>query len=182
MKKAIALVCLSLLAACAKPMEVSTITPIKPNDGSNSIDVYAKQRLTNAELPSFAGDQIVDVRTYRANSNGSKGKEFAGASCSLEARDFTAKAVSPAKIRVPVYRGQSSPLAVSCTHADFKPKLVQQAVYNHTKAQRLEAGANGGLAGVLIMAVVNEASDDRNDNYYYRNIDVVMRPLDPSKK
>ena len=177
MKKLLSLLSLCLLAACAKPLEVTTITPIQTANGSGNIDVYADSRSAGEVVPEFTGDQIVDVRSYTSNKNGNKGKEFAGASCVLEARDFTANLVTPAKVRVPLYRDQSSPLTVSCTHKDHHPKLAERAVFNLTKAERLDAGSNAGLAGVLIMAVVNEASDESNDVYNYHNIDVVMRPL-----
>ena len=80
-------------------------------------------------------------------------------------------------MRVPVYRAKSSTLSIKCTHENYKPKLTEIAVFNKTQADRLNAGANGGLAGVLVMAAVNGLSDSSLDNYYYPPAKVVMTPL-----
>ncbi|MCT4654873.1 MAG: hypothetical protein N4A65_03575 [Cohaesibacter sp.] len=171
---------LMIVAGCAsKPMEVDRITPISATNGSSSLDLYAKQRNAGEAVPEFAGDQIVDVRTYTATKNGGRGKEFAGAKCKVEARDFTASTISPAKVRVPNFRAKSSDLSVRCEHPDYKSKLVTTGVYNQTKSDRLNAGSHAGLAGLALMAVVNGVSDDSKDIYSYAPILVVMRPLKP---
>jgi hypothetical protein len=171
---------LLFVAGCAsKPLEVDRITPISAKNGSSTLDLYAKQRNAGEAVPEFAGDQIIDVRTYTATKNGGQGKEFAGAKCEVEARDFTATATSPAKVRVPNFRAESSDLSIRCEHPDYHSKLITSGVFNKTKSDRLNAGSHAGLAGLALMAVVNGVSDDSKDNYSYAPIRVVMRPLKP---
>ena len=183
MKRYILLCCLAVMVSgCAKPMEVSSITRISPTNGATGIDVYAERRRRGEKVPEYAGDQIVPVRTYRASEEGFRGKEFAGANCVMEANGFRASFTTPAKVRVPVYRAKSSALSIRCEHPNYKPKLVETAVYNKTQSDRLSAGANGGLAGVLVMAVVNGVSDSTQDTYIYAPVQVIMTPRPGTRK
>jgi hypothetical protein len=168
---------LGLLAAgCAKPLEVASITEIKAPPGAQGVDVYAARRQSGEKVPDFAGDQIVEVRTYAETEGGGTGDEFAGARCQVKARDFSADLVSPGKVRVPVYRAQSSQLAVQCQKDGFKPRLVDIGAYNVTKAERMQAGGNAGVVGVLFMAAVNAASDETTHDFRYPHLRVVMTP------
>ena len=173
----LALCCAALLAGCAKPLEVSSITQIRPTNGAQGIDVYSERRNRGEKVPEYAGDQLLQVRTYRGNDDGVRGKEFAGATCDVQASNFKASVTTPAKVRVPIYRAKSSTLSIRCEHPGYKPKLIEASVYNKTQSDRLSAGANGGLAGVLVMAAVNGMSDSTLDNYYYAPAQVIMTPL-----
>ncbi len=54
-----------LLAACAKPLEVASITEIQPKNGAKGIDIYEPRRRSGDTLAlEFAGDQLLEVRTY----------------------------------------------------------------------------------------------------------------------
>jgi hypothetical protein len=173
---------LLFLAGCsAKHLEVSEVTAVKPTNGAAGLDVYEKRRKAGEQVPDFAGDQLVTIRTFTEKEGGFQGEEFPGAKCKLEARDFSAEVTSPAKVRVPIYRAQSSPLSVVCEHPEYKKKTVERNVFNKTKNERLSMGSSAGLAGVLIMAVVNEASDTTNDDFLYGDVHMLMTPLDPKK-
>ncbi len=166
------------LAACSKkPMEVDRISPIKSSSGSTNTDVYAKRRKAGENVPELAGDQIVPIRTYAGQENGyNTGDEIAGAKCTINARDFTANIVTPAKVRLPNYRMQSSTISVRCSKEGYKTRTVDHSVYNKTKNDRLGMGAQAGLLGVLAVVAINAASDDKTHDYKYPVLSVVLIP------
>jgi hypothetical protein len=165
----------TLLSGCAKPLEVSSITEIKPPPGTQGVDVYAARRNAGEAVPAFAGDQLIEVRTFSEPQEGSGvGDEFAGASCKLSARDFSADVVTPAKVRVPIYRAQSSPLAVQCTKDGFKPKMTEVTAYNETKQSRYNSAGGGGVIGFLVVTAINAASDETTHDFKYPVARVAM--------
>jgi hypothetical protein len=160
------------LGGCATPLAVSTVTDIRSTTGSRGIDVYEPKRRADASVPEFAGDQLVEVRTYQNSGQGEQ--EMAGAACSLEAAGFSATMTSPAKVRVPLYRGQSSTLAVTCQKRGFQKRMVTVAPYDATRSTRLASGANGGLIGAVIVAAVDAAADNSKNDWRYPVARVVM--------
>lgn len=165
---------LMALSGCAKPLEVSSITEIKPQTGATGLDVYAARRAKGEQVPELAGDQIVEVRTY-SEADGSVGQEeIPGAQCKLSTPSFNADFTSPAKVRVPIYRSQSSTLAVSCHKDGFTDKLEEVAVFNATKNERLSLGSNGGLIGVALALAVNGMSDASQDDFKYPLVRVIL--------
>lgn len=177
MKRLLALTAIVWLAGCAKPLEVASITEIKPPPGATGIDVYAERRRAGESVPEFAGDQIVEVRTYAHPQDEPVGTEFPSADCKLSARDFTALVKTPAKVRVPIYRAQSSVLAVSCEREGFKPKLIEISAFNATKMERMQVASGGGAVGVIFMAAVNAASDPATHDFRYPPVRVNMEPI-----
>jgi len=175
----LAVLVIGLLAGCAAPgLEVARVTEIRPTNRASGLDVYAERRRAGDKVPDFAGDQLVDVRTYRTQEDSDlAGDEFAGAKCSVKTRDYAADVMTPARIRVPLYRLQSSPLSVSCEHAGYQPRSVVVEVYNKTKQERYAASSGSGLAGLIVMAAINELSDETTHTFAYRPARVVMRPL-----
>ncbi len=166
------------LGGCAAPLAVNTVTDIRSSTGSRGIDVYEPKRRTDASVPEFAGDQLVEVRTFQNSDHGEV--EMAGASCSLAATDFSATMTSPAKVRVPLYRGQSSTLAVTCQKPGFQKRMVTVAPYDATRQSRLASGANGGLIGAVVVAAVDAAADNTKNDWRYPVAKVVME-VDPPK-
>lgn len=170
-----------MLAGCAaKPLEVGSITRIKPHNGTNDIDVYSAKRVQDPSLaPEFAGDQLVEVRTYRDDPE--KGQvEMAGANCHLSAALYSADLTTPAKVRVPLYRGQSSELSAKCTKPGFSDKLVTVGAFDATRNQRYQNASGGGLAGVAVVAVFDALSDNTKNDWRYPPVKVVMgqeRPI-----
>lgn len=169
-----------VLAACAKPLEVGSVTEIKPPPGTIGTDIYAARRASGEKVPDFAGDQIVDVRSY-AVKEGEMAPEIAGARCKLSTGDFSADLTTPAKVRVPIYRNQSSPIAVKCEKEGFKPKLTEVAVFNATDEARLNGAAGAGAGGVLFAALWNAADDDTNDEFKYPTARVELEPVPGAK-
>jgi hypothetical protein len=130
-------------------------------------------------VPEFAGDQLVEVRTYQNSDRGEV--EMAGAACSLTATGFSATMTSPAKVRVPLYRSQSSTLAVTCQMPGFQKRMVTVAPFDATRASRLASGSGGGLIGAVAVAAIDAAADNSNNDWRYPVARVVME-VDPSAR
>jgi hypothetical protein len=167
------------LGGCAAPLAVANVTDIKSSTGSRGIDVYEPKRRTDASAPEFAGDQLVEVRTYQNSGQGDV--EMAGASCSLAATGFSATMTSPATVRVPLYRSQSSTLAITCQKPGFQNRMVTVAPFDATRATRLASGSGGGLIGAVVVATVDAAADNSKNDWRYPVAKVVME-VDPSAK
>jgi len=181
MRKILAVALLLALAGCAKPLEVGSITEIKPPPGTQGVDVYAGRRAAGEKVPEFAGDQIIEVRTFAKTGEDLAGEEFPGAACKVTARDFSAEITTPAKVRVPIYRAQSSPLAVQCTKDGYKPRMIEVAAFNETKASRYTAAGGGGLVGFLVVTAVNAASDETTHDFKYPVAQVMMEKIAAGK-
>ena len=106
---------------------------------------------------------------------------MAGAACSLAATGFSATMTSPAKVRVPLYRGQSSTLAVTCQMPGFQKRMVTVAPFDATRASRLASGSGGGLIGAVAVAAIDAAADNSNNDWRYPVARVVME-VDPSAR
>ena len=93
--RALALATVVCMAGCATPMEVANITEVRPTNGAQGLDVYAMRRQKGEQVPEFAGDQLLEVRTY-AVIEGKGETEIAGGNCTVSGSDFQATTVSPA--------------------------------------------------------------------------------------
>lgn len=170
-----------VLAGCAKPLEVSSITEIKPGPGASGFDVYATRRQTGEQVPAFAGEQLVEVRTYRVTEDGAGAQEeFAGAACELKASNFSADVVSPAKVRVPIYRQASSVLSVACKKDGFVPKMESVSVVNVSKNERYAMAAGTGVIGLAVAMTANAVADPNTEDYKYPIARIVMPPVPAS--
>lgn len=164
------------VAACAKPLEVGSITQIKTTTGSQSIDVHGPRRLAGqSAAPEFAGDQLVEVRTY-VYVDGEGEKEFAGATCKLAAAEFSAEMTSPAKVRVPLYRGQSSVLSVACEKPGMQRKEITVAPFDVVRHQRYTNPATSSLLGVVATVAIDAMADNSKNDWHYPLARVVLEP------
>jgi hypothetical protein len=169
-----------IASGCAKPLEVGSITEIKSSTGSKSVDVHEPRRAAGQPgTPAFAGDQIVEVRTY-SYVEGQGDVEFAGASCTLSAAEFTATMQSPAKVRVPLYRGQSSTLPVGCETPGFQRKMITVSPFDVTRQERMSGGASRGLLGLVVVTAIDAMSDNSQNEWRYPPASLVMERL-PAK-
>ena len=165
-----------LLAACAKPLEVASITEIQPKNGAKGIDIYEpRRRAGDALAPEFAGDQLLEVRTY-TYKDGQGEIEVPGASCTVSAAEFSATTRTPAKVRVPIYRAQSSQLAVQCEMDGFQKRMVTVAAFDVTRSQRMASSGGGGLIGIVAVAAVDALADNSKNNWAYPVARVVLEP------
>src|SRR5262245_58777370 len=181
MRKVLAISALALLAcSCAPPLlELGSISEIRPNSGPPGLDVYAARRRAGEKVPELAGDQLLDARSF-VTAEGPFGEiagdEFAGAKCLVKARDYSAQVTTPARLRVPIYRLESSALSVACEREGYEPRSVVLEVYNKTKADRYAATSGNGLAGLLVVAAINELSDETKHEFAYPYARVIMTP------
>lgn len=163
-----------VLAGCAKPLEVSRVTDIRSKTSSNDIDVLSVKRAqTGSGVPEYAGNQLAEVRAYE-RIDGKGDVEMAGVSCHLSTPHYEADLVTPAKVRVPLYRGKSSELAVSCKRQGYISRLVTVRAIDVTRAQRLNSGANSGLLGLAVVAVIDAASDNTKNDWKYPPVKVLL--------
>jgi hypothetical protein len=166
---------LVVLGGCATPgLEVASVTQIRPSAGGSGIDVYEQKRRPGSSVPEFAGDQLVEVRTYKNTDEGQV--ELAGATCSLSATGYSASMRTPAKVRVPLYREHSSTLAVTCEMPGYQKRMVTVAPYDATRASRLASSGSGGLLGVVVVAVVDAAADNSKNDWRYPIARVLLEP------
>lgn len=172
---------LACLGGCAQPLAVANVTDIKSHTGNRGIDVYEQQRRAGASVPEFAGDQLVEVRTYKRTEESGE-VEMAGASCSLSAAGFSATMQSPAKVRVPLYRGQSSTLAVTCEMPGYQKQLVTVDPFDATRSQRYASSSGGGLIGVVVVAAVDAMADNSKNEWRYPVARVVLEPNPSANK
>jgi hypothetical protein len=169
------LLVLVVLVGCASPgLEVASITDVRSSTGSRGIDVYEPKRRVGSAVPEFAGDQVVEVRTYKNTDEGQV--EIAGATCSLSATGFSASMRTPAKVRVPLYREQSSTLAVTCEMPGYQKRMVTVAPYDATRQSRLASSGSGGLIGVLVVAAVDAMADNSKNDWRYPPARVQLEP------
>jgi len=177
---AIPLIAVFACSCGPKLMEVGSISEIRPNSGGPGVDVYATRRRAGEKVPELAGDQILDVRTFVSAEgpfgNEIAGEEFAGARCTVKARDYSAQVTTPARLRVPIYRLESSALSVACERDAFEPRSLVLEVYNKTKADRYAAASGNGVAGLVVMAAINEMSDETKHEFAYPSARVIMTP------
>ena len=181
MKHKICLAIAVLIGGCAKPLEVGSITEIKNSTGSKSIDVLEPKRMAGQSgVPEFSGDQLLEVRTYADNDSNGR-VEVSGARCELSASDFKASMETPAKVRVPLYRNQSSTLAVSCDKPGFRKTMVTVTALDVTRQQRLASGSGGGLLGVAVVAAFDAAADNSKNEWRYPVAAVILEKELPKK-
>jgi hypothetical protein len=83
---------------------------------------------------------------------------------------------SPGKVRVPLYRAQSSPLAVTCEMPGHKKKMVTVSAFDITRQGRLASGANGGLIGVVAVAAIDAMADNSKNDWRYPVARVELEP------
>ena len=177
-RKAILLLGIIFLAGCqAKKLPLAHTSVVTPTlAGASGVDVYAARRQNGEAVPSYRGDQFVEVRSYTKqqvkNSSRKKQVEFAGAQCGISGSGFKGEITTPAKIRVPIYGHESSELAVRCAAEGKTPVVRTVRAYNKTKSDRLKGSGSGGVLGVVLVAAINAASDEKKHVFLYPEVAV----------
>lgn len=162
------------LAGCAKPLEVGSVTEITPTTGSKVVDVYQPRRASGQQgVPEFAGDQLLEVRAY-AIEDGKGEVEIADATCTVAAADFSASTTTPAKVRIPLYRAQSSVLSVSCEKAGFKKRSITVEAADVVRQGRYASGSSAGVIGLVAAVAVDGMSDNTKNEWRYPLARVVL--------
>ncbi|MEM7749225.1 MAG: hypothetical protein AAF346_13325 [Pseudomonadota bacterium] len=182
MARAITIFLLLSLAGCAKPMDIASVTQIKPNTGSSSIDVYEPHRRRGQKgIPDYAGDQFLEVRTYTYKQDEGR-VEIGNASCEISTAHYSAKMTTPARVRVPLYRGSSSILGVVCEKEGYRKKHASVAPIDIVRRQRFAHSTQGGLIGVAVVAVIDAASDNTKNEWRYPVARITLAPVSKKPK
>ncbi|MEM9354960.1 MAG: hypothetical protein AAGB04_01995 [Pseudomonadota bacterium] len=177
MTRPIILIIALSLAGCAKPMDIASVTQIKPNTGSTSIDVYEPHRRRGQKgIPDYAGDQFVEVRTYTYKQDEGR-VEIGNAQCEVSTAHYSAKVTTPARVRVPLYRGSSSILGVVCEKEGYRKKHASVAPIDIVRRQRFASSTQGGLIGVAVVAVIDAASDNSKNEWRYPTARIILEPV-----
>ncbi len=184
----VAVAIIAMAGCSAAPLEVGSVTEIQrtgaialpvstvpPATASGAIGTYDSRRAAGVATPQVAGDQLLEVRTYTSSPPYGM-VELSGASCTLNAADFSATLQTPAKVRVPLYRQQSSPLAILCDLPGFKKKRMTVAAVDVVREKRAASAATGGLFGLLSVAAIDVFADESKDLWEYPSAKVILVP------
>lgn len=171
----------AVAAACApKPLPLVQVVSLEANDGSFGQDIYGKRRAAGDPVPPLRGNQVLNIRTYLAETNDFgnevRGTEMAGAECEVKTDGGSARVRTPGAVHVPLYGYRTPQLSVQCVQAGFADGIVTVGTFNKTHAETMAIAAQGGIIGVVLGAAVNAASDITNDDFYYVPPAVLMRP------
>lgn len=128
---------------------------------SRPVDVEFNSKSATTGIEGYTA---VLVRSY-GKSEG-KSVETSGVECSVKGSGFGAMLTTPAIVNVPNYAQKSRAVMFTCSDG-VSTKNVQSLPFNATSAANVQAGANGGLLGALIMAGVNTARDKSDDEWAY---------------
>lgn len=161
-------VVLALLASCSTVDIDKPPIMITPNNSADSvgIDVYARQRARGNPVPSFRGQDTIQVRAFGNRSGGGYG-EIQNAVCNLDSGLFTANFATPANIVVPDYGPNSPALFIRCEY-EGRTKSVTVNSANKTAQERSSTAASSGLLGMLIIGAVNESvRNNETDDFGY---------------
>ena len=130
-------------------------------------------------VPEFAGTQLLEVRTYIVK-DGQGQVEIAGVACVVSAADFSANTVTPAKVRVPLYRGQSSALAVSCDKPGYKKRSITVDAADATRQGRYATRSSASATGLIAAVAVDGFSDNTKNEWTYPLAKILLeRPEKP---
>ncbi len=178
-KYSIIAACAIILSACqtGKPIAMSVVATPTAKSIANG-DVLGPQRAAGQDVPQLQGQEVVTVRTYEHRRDpdavSSTRTELEGIACSLESDGYRAAVKTPAQVTVPDYGYASRPIRIQCNAPGFKTGVATVQPYSKTSASRIGAARGAGLAAVLIVAVVDSATDPKKHDYGYEFANVTM--------
>lgn len=151
-----------LLGACANRLPV----------GNNIVAAQPK-------TPATHGDTPVIVRTFKFDSEtvGNRGDEVAGVDCKVTSQHFSATLRSPATLTTPLYGVATPTLTITCSKQGLGSGSRVVSPYNKTQSDMINAGANAGLAGLLLMGAVAATSDNKGHQFLYNpEVFITLQP------
>lgn len=175
--------CTISVAACApNRLPLTAVVEVEQANGQIGGDVYADRRASGEVVPSQRGSQIFEVRTVievvNSENKSTSESEIEGADCLLEGDGFSAKVVTPTGVRVPLYGYRTGELTLECSKDGYGPAIAIAETYNKTFAERQSGATSGGLLGVLIVSLINAASDETDDEFEYADEPVRLEKLE----
>lgn len=166
-----------VLIGCAKPLDIATVTQIKSHTGSQSIDVFEPQRRRGTVgIPDYAGDQFVEVRTYTINTKQGF-VELGGAKCDLSAARYSATMTTPARVRVPLYRGSSSVLGIACEKPGYRNRHITLAPVDIDRQERHANTKRDTESGAAIAALIDATADNSMNEWRYPQARIILYPV-----
>ena len=167
---------IAVLAGCsAAPLEVGSITDIRPIPAGRNASVYQGRQWAGVTMPEATGVQVLDVRAYTMK-NGATLTELAGATCTLDTADFSATLQTPAQVRVPLFGPKSSALVIVCEMPGYKKHSVTVAAIDLASEKRKAGEATGGLIGLISVAAVDAFADDSANVWHYPETRIMLLP------
>lgn len=167
------------LAGCqtAKPIGMSaSATPT--GSGIQNGDVLAPQRAAGQDIPPLRGQEIVTVRTYenikKPDAQFASLTEIEGITCEIESEGYRAMVKTPAEVRVPDYGYASRPISARCHAPGYKTAFQSIKAYNATGQQRMSSAGGSGIAGVVLVAMIHAATDEKKHDFAYPALKITM--------
>jgi hypothetical protein len=148
-----------VLSACATPAPVTT-EPVNVTVTDNSKN-YGTQ-----------GIEPIYVRTF-IDLEGEPKKEVTNVACVVTGDGFKASVVTPGLLNMPDRGNGSKAANITCTKGDETRSAAIQP-YNKTSKRMMNAGEQGGLIGVIVMAGYDAARNKTNDDWGYQSVDVIF--------
>jgi len=140
-----------LLSGCVTTQNISKAT-IEP--------VFASQTARNT-VQRYV---VLDSRTTSLDADRRR-VEVVDVSCKLIGTGFQLAYTTPANVKIPVYGPRSSDLTMVCQYkGDRYTKNIP--VFNETRDDIENAGAQGGFLGSIIMMTYAETRGDKADDVY----------------
>lgn len=170
------------LAGCNTTQPIAMSVSAVPTDPSvTNGDVLAQRRAAGEDIPSLRGTEVVTIRTFRyvkGDNGGPKREELTGVSCALTGEGYAAQVTTPGQVRVPDYGYATRPVEVQCNAEGYKPGIGNIKPFDGTKAARVNAGSGAGLVGVIGMGIINAADSDKDNDFVYPPVNIIINTLD----
>ena len=170
------------LAGCqtTKPIAMS-VTATPTVSGIKNGDVLAPQRASGQDIPALRGQEMVTIRTYerlkKPDAQFSSLTEIEGITCEIESEGYKATVKTPAEIRVPNYGYASRLISSRCHAPGYKSGFESVKAYNKTGEQRMSSAGSGGVVGVVLVALIHAATDEKKHEFAYPPLKVTMNKL-----
>lgn len=168
-----------LLVGCqsTKPIAMS-VNATPTASGIKNGDMLAPQRTSGQDIPQLRGQEMVTIRTYenikKPDVQFATLTEIEGVTCEIESDGYKATVKTPAEVRVPNYGYASRLISARCNAPGYKPGFESVKAYNKTGEQRMNSASGGGLAGVVLVAMIHAATDEKKHEFAYPPLKVTM--------
>lgn len=162
------------LAGCAQNKPAAPLSGVSSVTMIHTDDDHYKKLAGN-----YKGEQTFEVRTFNSvgGDTWTAPPEITGATCEVKHEYFTASIVTPHALRVPLYGSQTREFTVTCQKNGFQQSVQVIGPYNVSQSNRTSAGSQGGLLGLLIAEMINQASDPEDDQFEYAPSAVKLVPV-----
>ncbi len=145
------------LTACDKGIEITSspvLMTFNDDNAANSISEYS----------------TITVRTWI--KVGDAKAELENVACEIDGLGFYANFTTPARLALPVYKGNTAPISVSCTN-NGRTVAVGSLPYNQTAKNKINSAQAGfGIMGAVAAIAVSGVHDTSNDRFLYQDISI----------